>query len=537
MNENEKLSGAQAPEQQKKAHRKLRFGSMSLIVIVLVIAIVVVVNLMAGIFAKRVNTEIDLTPDKRYELSDESIAAMKDLSKDVEITVTCSQEEFEQYYTSYMAQMYYYYRGVALTSEDCPFEMVPKILERYQTAASQGSGKITVKYVDMNTDPDVIAKYKKYYNGEIEARSIVVYSDERVDIIDSTEIMSMFQPDSSTTSTNISMTFAGESIITTAIQNVTDSHPVRVAYASMMNGASISDTQFEGVSAAIRTFITKYGYDCTDIDIASDDLSPEDYDLVILPIPANDIAPDVVSKLTDFLYNDGKYGKNMLYIPSLFAVETPNLDEFLADWSIEVGDTIINDEKNMKQVYLATFGTYDNALTVSVSDSESVGTLPNSSLPVVSPYTRSIEIISKNSDAVASALLTSPKTSYLISLIDGTAGSDTGSYNAAVISKKEAADGFEVYTSRVLVLGSAFFADDGILANSSIYNNADVLLSTLNTMTGKEASAVIAEKALQQSYIAPTQSQYNAVRAVTVYVIPLLVAAVGVFVLIRRRNR
>lgn len=541
MNENEKLTEAQddtaGSSEKKKELRKLRFGSMSVITIVLVIAIVIVVNLMAGILARRVNTEVDLTPDKRYELTEETENSMKELDKEVEITVTCTKDEFEQYYTNYMMQMYYYYRGVALSAEDCPYEMVTKILERYQTAAAQGSGKITLRYVDMNSDPDVIAKYKKYYSGDIEPRSIIVYSNERVEMIDSAEIVSMFQPDGSSTSTNVSMTFAGESTITSAIMNVTDSHPIRVAYVSQMNGASVSEAQYEGIVTALKTFIAKNGYDCTDIDLAADGLDPADYDMVILPVPAFDLTPDMVTKLTDFLYNGGNYERDMLYIPSLMAVEMPNLDDFLADWSIEVGASVVMNDSDMQQVYIATFGTYDNALTVSIADSDSVGKLPNDSLPIVAPYTRPINVISKNNSAVVTPILTSGKSSYLVDLLTAKLGTDTGSFNAAVISKKETASGLDVLTSNVMVIGSSFFGDEGILAYSNSYNNANVLLNMLNTMTGKENAEAISEKALQQSYIAPSQSQYKAVRAVTVYVIPLLVAAIGVFILIRRRNR
>ncbi|MBQ3855482.1 MAG: hypothetical protein II762_02190, partial [Ruminococcus sp.] len=95
---------AQAPE-KKRNLKKLKFGSMSVAVLVLVIAIVIVLNLMANIMSKRYPMKVDLTPDKRYELTDESIQVLKDLDKDVEITVTSARDTFASM-ADYFQQMY-----------------------------------------------------------------------------------------------------------------------------------------------------------------------------------------------------------------------------------------------------------------------------------------------------------------------------------------------------------------------------------------------------------------------------------------------
>ena len=95
----------------------------------------------------------------------------------------------------------------------------------------------------------------------------------------------------------------------------------------------------------------------------------------------------------------------------------------------------------------------------------------------------------------------------------------------------------DVYTSCVLAVGTAYIADPSILANTSAYNNANVLLNTVNIMTGKENSFVIPQKNLQTQTLALKASQGRAISIAVVYIIPLAVVAAGVIVFIRRKNR
>lgn len=64
-------------EKKPKALRKVKYGSMAVITTAIVVAIVVVVNVMASVMEKRTPLKIDLTADKRYDLSDETIDALK----------------------------------------------------------------------------------------------------------------------------------------------------------------------------------------------------------------------------------------------------------------------------------------------------------------------------------------------------------------------------------------------------------------------------------------------------------------------------
>ena len=520
---------AEAAVKKTKNFKKLKYGSMFYIIILLVTAIVVVLNVMVGIFSKRSPMKLDITPDNRYELSEQSIEAVKALDKDVDIVVTNTRDYFEligNQYENYYAQYY----GVP---SEVPYEMIPELLDKYAVYAEQGKGSINVKYVDMDKDPDVVNKYKKYYNGDIQSGNIIVASGDRVRVLGGDEVMNMLSADQTAMqSQQLKFVFTGESVLTSAITSVTDAHPVKVAFVKTMNGSAVYNEDSYGatVSAFEQELLQKNGYDCTDVDISMDDISPDEYDMIVLLAPSVDFTEDIINKLSDFLYNDGKYDRNMVYAPDIAVTNLPNIAEFLADWSIKVENDIILDDEN------ALMTNY--RIMLNVSDSEAVGTLPSDKLPIVAEYARELSKITKNNEDIVKEVLKSYDTSYTADLTDkNSALGESGARTAAILTQKQHSEQFEVYTSSLLVLGTPTIAGQTYLQQNTTFNNANVLLNIMNNMTGKESGVVIPDKNLQTSFITTTAKQARNIRVIVIWIVPFIIAAVGIFVLLRRRNK
>lgn len=513
------MSNKEKTEKKPKNFKKFKYGSMSAVVLVLVIAIVVVINVIVGALMNRYPIKVDLTADGRYELCDETIEVLKNLDQDVEIAVMYPEETLLQY-------NYY--------------NMIPKILDNYKVYAEAGEGSITLKYVDVTKDPDVVSKYSEYYNGTISEGSIVVYANEKVKV---TSIYNLFVQNSSNSyyqTSDATVSFIGESTITSAIMSVTDANPVNAAFATFNNSAYVygEDTSVYYPAEQFKSLLSTNGYECTDIDVMTDDISPEEYDLVVIPAPINDFNEDVIAKLEDFLYNDGNYGKNVIYFASLNSVNLPNITEFLAKWNLQVENNVVFDDTNVINVALTVSTQAIPAIIATISDTEAVGELPNESLPIILPFSREVSVLEKNSEYVTGGVLASPSTSYLTALFeDEEVSEDQTSRVIAALSKRERAEGFDVISSNVLAVGSIYMADPAIITNTSAYNNANFLLNTVNTMTGKENSFVIPQKNLHEETLSLTASQAKGVRNIVMYVIPLIVVAAGVIVFIRRKNR
>ena len=79
--------------------------------------------------------------------------------------------------------------------------------------------------------------------------------------------------------------------------------------------------------------------------------------------------------------------------------------------------------------------------------------------------------------------------------------------------------------------------DSSILDNTNAYNNAEVIRTAVNTMTGKENGAVIPEKSLQQNTISLKTTGARAIEFTVIIIIPALIALTGLVVLLRRKNR
>lgn len=519
-------SSKKSASKKRGKGKKLKYGSMSLGIVIVVIAIVVLLNLMCGLIVKRYPIKLDLTSDKRYDLTDESIDALKSLEKDVDVVVTCPESDFEGLSAQY-ANMFYQYYGANV---EVPYTIIPEILDKYSMYAESGKGSVNVKYVDINRDPDVVARYKNNYNGEITAQSLIFACGDRVKVVSQQEVLGMVTPSKTSNQNNIQMVFNGESTITSAIMSVADSKPIRVGIVSMMNGSSVVDQVGANITYSTEEFLNKNGYDCTEVDIATDDLI-ENYDMLVLCCPAYDFSEDIITKMSDFLYNDGKYEKDMIYIPSLDALNIPNITEFLADWKIQIEESYIKDDTNSVAISGQLFPT------ITVSDSEEVGALPNDTLPIVAPFGRNITVLDKNNETVIKELLKSNETSYTSSLADDTDSGEKAAYDIVVKARKETSSGISVYGSDLLVLGSPYMIDSSIVSNTNTYNNAEVLLKVINNMSGKENGAIIPEKALQQNYISPSARAIMVIRILVIFVLPLIIACIGIVVLLRRKNR
>jgi len=514
--------------------KKVKYGSMSLVTIALVIALVVIFNLMASYMVKRQPLKIDLTADKRYELSDESIDFLKDkLDKDVEIIVTCPKDEFD----TIAAQVEFTYKMYGLDI-DCPFDMIPILLEKYEMYANQGNGSVKVKYVDLDKDPKAIKKYTDIYGGEITDQSMIFYCDDRVRVIDKFGVAQMISPNVADR-TAVSLVFAGESSITSEIMNVTDANPITVAFASKFNGGEIYDKAHysESVAGLKDQLLVKNGYLCTEIDLAKDDLDREKYDMVVVPMPSVDFDKDTIEKLSTFLYNDGLYDKNMIFVADPMTSNIPNITEFLADWSIGISDgTVVYDN----QMFM---GQQPYNIQIKQSDNEEAGEKPEGSLKLVSPITGELQELSKNNEAITATVLESYDSAFNVDLVSNEKKGDSGVKSVGIVSRKEKqigtqVDSYHIGKSHILALGSGYLTTPEFLTQTNLYSNANVLVNIINQMTGKNTDTVIIpDKALQQAVIAPTAKEDRNIKIITIFVIPAIVLVIGAVVLIRRKNR
>lgn len=530
------------PEKKKRSFnkRKFKYGFVATVITLVFIAVVIVVNLIVGILTDRKNLKLDLTENQLFEVSQDSIDYVKSIKKDVEIAVMKN----ESYFTT----------GSTYT------KMVLETLEKYKNY----SDHIKLDYYDIASNPDVVTKYSSSYNGEIKEGDIVVASGDRVKVM-SVDDLFTFQSDYYG---NSSITgYKGEQELTSAIMSVTDANPIKVAFISKYNGSDIYHSDNAYSISALYSMMDKNGYEVSEIDIMSDELSPEDYDITVLPAPINDLTEDCITKLDDFLYNEGDLDRDLIYIADVLQYSTPNIDDFLEVWGIEIGGSIVYESSNDKSQYVTTMKGQLSAPIAVIGDETYSEGLSNTKLPIIAPLSRPVNLLfDANVDRTTSALLTTSDTAFLYPLEMQTAeeaqakadasenedaaeaeteettefdpdSAEKSQQNVMAVATKTNMDSEnKAHVNNVMVIGSATILDQVLLYSSS-YNNAEYIINSVNKMCGKENGIIIAEKDLSVQTIDITSSQIKAISRVVIFVIPLIVVAAGIVVFIRRRNR
>lgn len=90
--------------------------------------------------------------------------------------------------------------------------------------------------------------------------------------------------------------------------------------------------------------------------------------------------------------------------------------------------------------------------------------------------------------------------------------------------------------SNILVIGCDDILNSG-LTSQTYYNNGDYFVSIVNKMSGKENGLNIVAKDLTSETYETSASQVTTLRIVFMFVLPLLVAAAGITVWLKRRHK
>ena len=305
----------------------------------------------------------------------------------------------------------------------------------------------------------------------------------------------------------------------------------------------------------------RIAYDVTTVDITSDDISAETYDVAVLPAPQNDLTEDGIKKLTDFLYNNGDYSKQLMYFADYTQSATPNINEFLELWGIQVDDCIVRESDSSKnQQATISLGTaaFPVASIVEAGDEDTSYSdgLSNTTLPIIAPLSKSVKLLwDSNNERSTQALLKTDDTCYEYPLSALKKSSDSSEESSAenetefdensaekgeqiimAAGKRSTAMGEVINTSTVFVAGSMSLVDM-YLTQSSSYNNGSYVMNAINVATGKGGGLTIASKDMTAKTITISQGQAALVRNIVVVFIPVIVIAIGVVVFIRRRRK
>ena len=479
--------------------RKAKRGSVAVLLTVLFIAAVVILNIVVNILTEKFPAlSVDMTKGDVFELQEDSIEYVKNLDKNVTITVLMSENDFE-------SSGDYYVQANQLLSG----------LENY-------SSKITVKYVDLSSNPTFITPYSNI--DWTSNHLILVESGDDYRALDASDLFDYNQEYLYYYGSYVIEGQHVEQAVITAILNTTTEEKVTV---TVLSGQGEED------SSPFVTLLENNAFEVEEVSLLTGAISDESQFLIIFD-PAEDIDDDAFTTISDWLYNNGSYGHTLVYLPTDQAdiSKFKNLNALLEEWGVAVDYGYIFETNpsymtNSGDPYLISIFDY-------ASDDYTDG-LKNTSIPVVLFYTMPVEILD---DTMAEPLLVSSEDAVFL---PKDAGEDwdyqeqeKGVMNGAVI----ATQGNDDASSHVLVIGS-YDAWSNSALNASAFNNGSYFVNLFNKIAARDEIGITIEgKSLESTELGVTSTAtLNILSVIIRFIIPAAVLIVGLIVWIKRRNK
>lgn len=482
--------------------RKIRHGSLSIILTAVGIAIVILINVITSLLIDRFpELKIDFTANNAYALSADTEEYMSHLDEDVTLYIVANEKEFE--------------------ATGKYFVQAKNLLDKM---VSKSNGKFKVEFVDTTENPNFTQKYPNIDWKTKANVGVIVCGDQYKGLT----IDDCFTYDEEYYNYYGMYEWTGTTIEQAAVKgalNVTTKDKVVV---DVLTGEG--ESEYDGLTS----LLTDNAYQVNEVSLLTGELD-KDARVVIIYAPQADLSDKSAETLGKWLENDGKYGKTLIYVPNadprVSELKTPNIDDLISNWGMELNkgfvyETDVNHRLNGSPMF---------AFIVDNTDYYTEN-LKNSNLPVVTEYANGITI---KDESTAHALLQSSDKSGIYPLdADENFDPEAGITGEPIaIAAEGQKSGTEAY-SNVIVFSSKAMLSATDMSYPS-FNNAAYFMNILNTITEKEDDTVVIEaKTMEDSTLGDTaETTSNAILVIFVFVIPAAILITGIVLWVRRRNR
>lgn len=477
--------------------RSLKRGALSAAFTVLFIAAVVVLNVIVWVVSDRVSTSADLTAAEIYTLDETTEKYLADtISCDVEITVLNTEKAFE--------------------NQDAAYKQVNEILKKM----SMTSSRVKVRYLNIDQNPNYTSKFK----GETLAANYIVFECEKTGrhkIISPYDYFSFNQNYLQYYNAYVVESSDIEQEAVSAMMYTTSEHLVRVAFAEGYNESEGSD--------ALKQLLMNSGYEVESLPLNTTPEISSETDFVVLYAPLIDIDKEQLAKLDKFLYNNGEYGKNVVYFASTRQPKTPNIDEFLSGWGLAVGYDAVGQSDESYLISAAT----SYAHLQKICDTDYTKNVYGSRLLTYGIELRPVYALEGSSNELT-VLMKSFDGAFLFPL-DNKAAKDfkyddaeRGEFNSVVVSQRSG--------SRVCAVGAEYLASSAVMSYGNS-NNADFFVGMWDHISGREQGFTIKPKSMIPAVFDMSVKTANTLSVVLCVVVPVCVIALGLVIWLRRRHR
>ena len=473
----------------KRDRKKLRQRALSTTALALVLLAAVLVNLICTDLTDRFDLTLDLTADRLYEVTEDSLSMLRDLEQDVTVTVLMDEDDFEN---------------------DTYYGNVSILLDKYARSAGD---RLTVTYIDPYKNPDIVNEYEDLSN--LTLGSVIIECGDRRRAL--TE-MDFYETQTDSYGYAYASAFRGEQALTSAILAVTGDDLPAIG---ILNGHG------ETISSALTELLESNGYTTEELNLLKAD-ALDDYAMLILCLPQSDYTEDEINKLDAYL----KAGGDLLYLDGTDCPsELPVLYGYLKEWGITVQPEMVLDSTyNLGKAYLP--------LAAPISSAEALSELSDDALNsvLVMPYARYLTLEETDKHTVSS-LVETYDSSYAkkldgdtVTSYDREDGDTEGPLSLLALSEYTGSDS----GGQILVTTAAAMTTSDLM-NSTAVGNQKVLSTAISYMQPEVELVSIESKSLSGE-IMPITGSTGYVIFIILFAIPLALVFGAVAVFLRRRH-
>ncbi len=468
--------------------RNLSMGAYSSVTVCVVTALVVILNLIVARLPERY-TNIDVTSNKMYTLTEQTRDILEALDEEIDIYV--------------------------IQDENSADSTVAQTLKGYADA----SPHIHVTYIDPVVNPQFIDQYT---TGSMTANSVIVESSKRYKVI---SYQDLYETEIDYTTYQQEVTgYDAEGQITSAIDYCVSEDMPKIYMIAGHNEYTLD--------AGFQTAIEKENIETETINLINYDAVPEDAECVMIHAPESDLSQDDADKVIAYLEKGGK----VLITTDYAGIELPNLERIVAAFgmTLQNGYAVDNDSNNHYQepIYLLPQVAYAP---------ETEG-LTGAYTYLLAPYAQGIGIVDEETEEITYTKLLTGSDSSLVKTNVGSAVQYTyeeGDIEGPVcvgIKAERAAQTDEGERSVLYVFTSArMFMDNIDMAVSG--NNKKLFSNIMGTMAGHETSVSIPAKSYQLEMLIVSARDMICFGVVMVIAVPVGLIITGIMIWLGRRKR
>lgn len=423
--------------------------------IVLFFVIFICLGICASVLTDRAGAKLDLTENKLYTLSDETLKVLDDLQEPVEITVLNQGADF-------------------------PI-IVKNLLDSYASRSSQ----IDITYCDPYREPKLIRELQNK-GFRISENDVIVRSADGEQAL---SLDSLYEMDDSGSRV---VRLTGEQKITSAIYSAT--HPER-------RTVLFTDGHGEEPSAALMALFENNHYQTSYSELSVLGIG-EDTALIVICAPKRDASEEEIAMLKEYMEQGGA----VLCFMEPGTSGLTRFADFLAERGIGLTDDVISDPS------LSISGNKLN-IVAAYGNHEINNYFTDNRLYVIAPSSSAVDqLYVKQGRTETGQVLRSSPSSY-------TSPGETGSKGLCVSSARTVTDASGNQSEeRLVVFGSKLIYGDDLMGESKLANG-DFILQTISWLANDEDLINVPAKDLESDILPATDRLSNRYTVVMIVVI------------------